>query len=699
MVHPSFSPVNGELSVLLDPAAWKDGQAAVFRIVRTDGSEACVETTSEPFTREGNHGVLLFMRDITLRKEREKAIIENEAKYRNIFQKHVAIKLIIDADNGDIVDANEAAARFYGQPPEELKKMNISQINTLSFESLKKAIESVKGSTEKPFNFKHRIAGGEIRDVEVYSSRITSPYGKDYLHSIVHDITEKNRVERQLTLLSRSVEQSPVSIIITDTKGVIEYVNPGFTRISGYTFEEAVGKNPKILKSGHMPDEFYRNMWKTILSGRDWSGEFLNKNKAGDLYWIQAVISPILDSQGKVTNFVSIREDITERKKMIKDLVAAKERAEESDRLKLAFLANMSHEIRTPMNGILGFAEILRTPGLSSSEHEKFLEIIEESGKRMLDTVNDLIDISRIETRQVKLYITEVNLREQLENLIEFFRPQADRKGLQLTLNYGLPAECPSIRTDRTKLDSVLTNLIKNAIKFTDSGKIEAGCTIENGMIRYYVADTGSGISPDRHELVFQRFVQAEKDDTRAIQGSGLGLAIARSYVEMLGGKIWLESSEGLGATFYFTLPCSDNGKALSEMQKKKHAGRKGIPEFTGKKILIAEDDPFSREMIVFQLEKTGATLHTAGDGRTTVEKFKNDSYDLVLLDIRLPEMDGYEVLKQIRELNPQALVIAQSAYAMAEDIRRYNQAGFTAYLTKPIAREALYNILGRYLA
>jgi PAS domain S-box-containing protein len=699
LVHPLFSHLNGEVSVLLNPAAWNEGQAIEFRIVRSDGSEAWVETTSEPFTREGNHGVLLFMRDITLRKEREKAIVENEAKYRNIFQKHVAVKLIIDAENGNIVDANEAASRFYGLPAEELKKMNISQINTLSFEDLKKAFESVRGSTERPFNFKHRTASGEIRDVEVYSSRITSPYGKDYLHSIVHDVTEKIRVEKQLTLLSRSVEQSPVSIIITDTKGFIEYVNPGFERISGYKSGEAVGKNMNLLKSGQMPDEFYRDMWKTILSGKDWSGEFLNKNKSGGLYWIQAVISPIVNDRGEVTNFVSIREDITERKKMIKDLVAAKEKAEESDRLKLAFLANMSHEIRTPMNGILGFAEILRTPGLSSSDHEKFLEIIEESGKRMLDTVNDLIDISKIETGQVKLYISEVNLREQLENLIEFFRPQADRKALQLTLKYDLPVECSLIKTDRTKLDSVLTNLIKNAIKFTDEGKIEVGCFIENGLINYYVSDTGSGIAPDRHELVFQRFVQAEKDGTRAIQGSGLGLAIARSYIEMLGGKIWLDSAEGLGSTFYFTLPCRDNSMASPERAGKKHAGRKGIPDLTGKKILIAEDDPFSREMIVFQLEKTGAILHTAGDGRATVEKFKNDFYDLVLLDIRLPEMDGYEVLKRIRKIRPQAIVIAQSAYAMAEDIRRYNKAGFTAYLTKPISREVLFSMLGKYLA
>lgn len=698
VVHPSFHHITGELSALLNPEAGADGEAIEFRILRSDGSQAWVETRSEPFVREEKMGILLFMRDITRRKEAEKTILENEAKFRNVFQKHVAVKLIIDAKNGDIVEANEAAARFYGWPVEELKEMNISQINTLSFEGLKRAIESVKNSENTHFNFKHRIADGSIRDVEVYSSRITSPGGKDFLHSIIHDVTEKKLAERQLKLLSRSVEQSPVSVVITNTKGIIEYVNPGFEKISGYSSGEALGKNPRFLKSGLLPDEFYRNLWKTILSGKDWSGELLNKRKNGDLYWIQAVISPILNNRGEVTNFVSIREDITDRKKMMEDLVAAKEKAEENDRLKLAFLANMSHEIRTPMNGILGFAEILKTPGLPASEQEKFLDIIEESGKRMLDTVNDLIDISKIETGQVKLYPSEVNLKEQLESLIDFFRPQAEKKKLQLIHKDRLPAAYAILNTDRSKLDSVLTNLIKNAIKFTDKGKIEVGCIPQRDSIKYYVSDTGTGIPADRQESVFHRFVQAGTDGTKAVQGSGLGLAISKSYIEMLGGEIWLESEEGRGSTFWFTLPCSGAVAAEEEDAGTISVSVGGIPQLAGKKILIAEDDPFSREMIVYQLQKTGAILHTAGDGQETVDKFMTDVYDLVLLDIRLPEMDGYEVLKQIRSVRPETLVIAQSAYAMTEDIRRYNEAGFTAYLTKPISQDALYHMLGNYL-
>jgi signal transduction histidine kinase len=252
---------------------------------------------------------------------------------------------------------------------------------------------------------------------------------------------------------------------------------------------------------------------------------------------------------------VAIREDITQRKKMVEDLVAAKEKAEEHDRLKSAFLANMSHEIRTPMNGILGFAEILKEPGLTGGEQKEFIEIIENSGKRMLDTLNDLIDISQIETGQVKTYITETNLNGQLSDIFNFFKPQAEIKGLQLTLKDMLPVSPAVIKTDRAKLDSILANLVKNAIKFTDKGAIELGCRQKGSFLEFYVRDTGIGVPPGRHEAIFNRFEQAQPEHKNAYQGAGLGLAISKSYVEMLGGEIRLESEEGHGSTFFFTLP------------------------------------------------------------------------------------------------------------------------------------------------
>jgi PAS domain S-box-containing protein len=709
-------------------------------IINRKGKRIWIRTIGEA-VMEGGKIVKVqgAFQDISPIKLAEKELIESEEKFRNVFQNHAAVKLLVDPDTGNIVEANVAAARFYGWRVEELKKMNISQINTLSKEEIKAETDRAGRLINTNFNSRHRKADGEIRDVEVFTSKIEIG-GRVFLHSIVHDVTQKKRAEKQLNLLSRSVEQNPVSISITDTNGYFEYVNPVFEKITGYSLAEIKGKTPRILKSGYHSKEFYKDLWNTILSGKDWKGELKNKRKNGELYWIQAIISPILDNEGKVTNFISTREDITERKKMAEDLIAAKEKAEENDRLKSAFLANISHEIRTPMNGIMGFAEILKEPGLTKKKQRKFIDIIRDSGNRMLDTVNDLIDISKIETGQVAMHFSKTNLKEQLENLIDFFKIQADQKDLKLILKDPVPDDCAVMKTDRSKLDSILTNLIRNAIKFTDKGKIEVGCTKKVNFLEYYVSDTGIGVPRSKQKVIFNRFEQAAKP----FNGSGLGLTISKAYAELLGGTIRVVSEEGSGSAFYVTIPLIDikaqslnrtAEKALKkdskETVKRKGTGTgtgkvkgaekdegtgnlhgigkekgegagqlhwKGIPQLKGKKILVAEDDPYSLNMIVYQLKKTGATLITATDGREAVNVFQQGSIDMVLLDIRLPELDGYEVLRHLRSRDPAVPVIAQSAYAMVDDIKKAGEAGFTDYLTKPIDQAKLYGMLARYL-
>jgi PAS domain S-box-containing protein len=391
------------------------------------------------------------------------------------------------------------------------------------------------------------------------------------------------------------------------------------------------------------------------------------------------------------------REDLAERKKLYEDLVVAKEKAEESGRLKSAFLANISHEIRTPMNGIMGFARILKDSGLVRPEQRKFVDIILSSGKRMLDTMNDLIDISRIEAGQ--LNVTSFNPSLQLNNLIEFFTPQAVEKGMELILRDPVPPKAGNIRADYVKLDSVLTNLIKNAIKFTHRGKIEVGCRLKGHFLEYYVRDTGIGVSPGKQKTLFKRFEQADTQDSKSFQGSGLGLAIAKAYVELMGGEIRVESREGHGSTFSFTIPFQKAEAPMGIRGGNEIAEVKEFPRLAGKKILVAEDDPFSLEMITYLLSKTGATLITARDGRETVDVFDHDSFDLVLLDIRLPGMNGYEILHEIRLRNQKVPVVAQSAYALSADIKRFKDEGFNDYVTKPVAREKLYGILDKYLS
>jgi PAS domain S-box-containing protein len=667
-------------------------------IITGKGNRKWIRTLAEAVIEKGKIvKVQGAFQDISKAKQAENELKESEEKFRHLFDEHAAVKLIIDPDNGNIVDANKAASVYYGWTIDELKKMNISQINILSQEEIQKELSRARTQPNIHYNFQHRMADGEIRDVEVFSSRI-SIHGKFYQHSIIHDVTEKVQNQKQLMLLSRSVEQSPVSIMITGTNGNIEYVNPYFESTTGYTFDEVRDLNPRFLKSGYQSNELYKNLWDTILAGNEWKGELINKKKNGDIYWEHIAISPILNAQGLITNFISVREDVTERKILMENLVLAKEKAEESDRLKLAFLANISHEIRTPMNGILGFAQLLKDPGLQKKEQQRFINIIEKSGHRMLDTVNDLIDIAKIESGQVKMHISPVHLGQQLKNLYDFFLPQAREKGLKLSFNSSSKINDLFIQTDTNKLDSILSNLIKNGIKFTDQGKVEFGCSLKNNHLIFFVRDTGIGIQKNRQHVVFNRFEQADTNDVRSYQGSGLGLAIARAYVELLGGKIWLKSTPGKGTTFFFTILYNKASHLNIESQTSNDFLNNGIPELTGKNILIAEDDIYSREMIIYLIRKTGANLLIAFDGADAIECFKNNKVDLAFLDIRLPDANGYTILEEIRKTYPSLPVIAQSAFALNDDIRMFREFGFTDYLTKPLNPDLLYEILARYL-
>ena len=246
-----------------------------------------------------------------------------------------------------------------------------------------------------------------------------------------------------------------------------------------------------------------------------------------------------------------------EKEKRAKELYSAKEHAEESDRLKSAFLANMSHEIRTPMNGILGFTELLKTPNLTGDEQQNYIKIIEKSGDRMLNIINDIINISKIEANLMEVNICEININEQIDYIYNFFKPEVEGKGMQFLLNYPLSLRKGSIKTDREKLLAVLTNLVKNAIKYSENGSIEIGCNKKKEYLEFYVKDTGIGINKDRQEAIFERFIQEDISDRRCHDGAGLGLSISKSYVEMLGGKLWLESEKNKGSIFYFTIPCT----------------------------------------------------------------------------------------------------------------------------------------------
>jgi hypothetical protein len=386
-----------------------------------------------------------------------------------------------------------------------------------------------------------------------------------------------------------------------------------------------------------------------------------------------------------------------EKEKRAAELTIAKEHAEESDRLKSAFLANMSHEIRTPMNGILGFAEMLKEPKLTGEEQQEYISIIEKSGARMLNIINDIVDISKIESGLMKVNMKESNVNEQIEYIYTFFKPEVEGKGMQLFFKNSLPLKEAILKTDREKVSAIFINLVKNAIKYSDKGSIGLGYEKKGKYLEFFVKDTGIGIPKDRQEAIFDRFVQADIGDKRAFKGAGLGLSISKAYVEMLGGKIWVESEEGKGSTFYFTIPYNDEATDKNVIQNV--VWSEGADnQIKDLKILIAEDDEGSEKLLTVVVKMFGKEVLKARTGVEAIEACRNNpDIDLVFMDIQMPEMNGYEATRQIRQFNQDVVIIAQTAYALTGDRELAIEAGCNDYIPKPIKKDNLMVLIQKY--
>ncbi len=660
----------------------------LFRHLLANGSIRDVEVFSGPITIQNKTLLYSIINDITKRKAVEESFLKSEARFRRLFENHSAVMILLDPDSGSIIDANNAAARFYGWSVEKLKTMSIHQITSVSEEEALTNMNKARTSEQNQFLFRHNRADGSLRDVEVFSNNIEIE-GKDLLYAIIHDITDRRLAENQLKKMSAAVEQSPTVVIITDPVGHIEYVNPSFTKLTGFSSEEALGKNPRILQSGLTLQTTYEYLWQTILSGGIWHGEMQNKKKNGDLFWEKSVISSIINQKGEITNFVAVFEDVTEQKRNLNELIAAKEQAEESDRLKSAFLANISHEIRTPMNGILGFSVLLKEPKLTGTEQAEYIDLIHQSGERMLNLINDIIDISRIEAGEKNLQISEITVNEMMLDIKTAFQPEANSKGLRLTCTTALADNESIITTDSEKLNQILTNLIRNALKFTSKGGVDIGYTKKEGTLEFYVIDSGVGIPKEMKDKIFEQFRQVDNSLTRNHEGSGLGLSITKSYVEMLGGTLVVESLEGAGSKFSFTLPYSTSeSRNIEHPTARTQPPPDAAPVLT---ILIVEDDEVSSLLLKKNLKGDNISLLLANNGWEALRLVEyHPEINLVLMDIKMPVMNGYEATIKIKQLRPDLTVIAQSAFTSKVEIEEAYKAGCDAFLTKPIDKYKL---------
>jgi PAS domain S-box-containing protein len=565
-----------------------------------------------------------------------------------------------------------------------------------------------------------------------------------------NEVVERVRAEAELRKLSVAVEQSPATVVITDTEGTIEYVNPRFTEVTGYTPEEAIGQNPRVLKSGRMPPETYQEMWETILAGNVWRGEFENKKKNGDVFWEAASVSPVRSSGGVVTHYLAVKEDITERKraedrlkeqaKLLKsknmeleaqrgqlqfqqqelvaanrDLEEAKGAAEAANQAKSEFLANMSHEIRTPMTAILGFADTLLEPGQSDSERLDAIHTVRRNGRALLEIIDDILDLSKIEAGKLKTEIDRCSPVKLVAEVQSLMQVRARAKGLALESEYCGPIP-ETILTDRTRLRQILINLIGNAIKFTEIGSVRLVTSLlaaesAEPLIQFEVIDTGIGMTKKRIGRIFDPFGQADTSTTRKFGGTGLGLTISRRLANLLGGDITVQSEPGQGSTLRATVAAGRlNGVRMiespaDEADSPAEKPAVSLPE-TKKldcRILFAEDGPDNQRLISFILKKAGAEVTVVENGRLALEQAlagpdSGRPFDVILMDMQMPVMDGYQATTLLRERGYRGPIVALTAHAMSGDQQRCLDAGCDDYASKPIDKVKLIELIARHL-
>ena len=502
-------------------------------------------------------------------------------------------------------------------------------------------------------------------------------------------------------VLYKLAEQVPGVIyqyrLYPDGRSCFPYSSPGMNEIYEYSPDDVCEDATPVFGRIHPEDlqQVSDLIFESARTLKHFHCEFRVVLPIQGLRWRYSDATPErLDDNS--TLWHGIIYDITNQKKVEHELIKAKEHAEESDRLKSAFLANMSHEIRTPMNGIIGFAELLKEPDLTGEEQRKYISIIEKGGERMLNIINDIINISKVESGQMEVSNSETNINELIEFIYSFFKPEANQKGIELFFKDLLPEEDATINTDSEKVYAILTNLVKNALKFTLKGSIEIGYSKKNTEFEFFVKDTGNGILQEQKDIIFERFRQGSESLSRNYEGAGLGLTISKAYVEMLGGKIWVDSNHGSGSTFYFTIPfISDEAVKISNNYKPFVEVNISVKDL---KILIVEDDEISELLISRVVRSFGNHILTTSNGLEAIDICRNNpDLDLILMDIKMPVMDGYEATRQIRKFNKDVVIISQTAFALADDREKSLAAGCNDYISKPLNKFLLIELIKKH--
>jgi len=674
------------------------GQREV-ELMRKDGSTFIALITGSSLEVGSRHYVHGLIQDITERKRAEEALRESEERFHSMFEMHDAVMLLIEPVSGEINDANPAAERFYGYSVNELRGMCIQDINMMSAGEVAAERSRASQSEKNSFVFAHRLANGTVRSVEVHSSPIILD-GKPRLFSIIHDITERREAEKQLRKLSLAIEQSPASIVITDTQGNIEYVNPKFTQVTGYTMDEALGKRPSILKSGETSQEEYRRLWQAITAGNDWRGEFHNKKKNGELFWEIASISPVKDQNGVITNFLAVKEDITDRKR-------SEEALRHAQKLEgIGTLAGgIAHDFNNLLNAIMGQSSLAlgRLPKESSAGNNIAKAL--KAAERAADLTRQLLAYSG----KGKFLTDDFDLNRLVKEnaqLLEVSIPKSAH------LRYDLDPSALCMRGDVGQIQQVVMNLIINAgealdtnsgfitvrtrhIDITSNGKEYCKYTnisIPPGpYVSFQVNDTGHGIKPELLARIFDPFF------TTKFTGRGLGLAAVLGIIRGHRGGVRIHSESGKGTEFEVIFPM------VQQLSMTKVQDVTQVPALNGegKTILVIDDEPSVLELLTDVFADANFTVLKALDPVEGIELYRRhrESIHLVVLDYSMPGMDGRTAFHELIKINSDVKVLLCSGYTEEEIRSAFGDVPPHSFIQKPYKPSMLMEKASKILA